>query len=243
MTMRTFESAEKTFKRRVRQDSGHVPVLKQLEEDKRLYWSSYSFTLGCECGWRQTNYTGNLQPMYAGRNGDILTQEYRYFNGHVADLNDESRVTDTPILVAKIHKVRVVHEVWLFHRSHDHPIKDPWQGYEWIEYLKLSNRWKAQAGFRSLESALAGAAAYVEKQEGISTVEWMKNDSVGVEAPVATIVSAASKLVNDAKDLKNPVALGNHLKLVHEGVTQLNILKQLEGELEERLHAFMDLGL
>jgi len=243
--MKDLDQAAKIFAKRVRQHEDHVPIITKTKSENS-FWRDYNpFHLKCSCGWQLKSWDGKKMVHTTGVNGDILTNEYRAFNNHVISETVTAPARTEPILVGKIHKARVTNEIWLFHRDHDQPPGfDPNRYYDWMVYHKQSNGWKQRGGAKEFNAAQAMAADYLTKQDGVYVVEWMQEGHIGVEAPVSTIITAAAKLVSDAKELKNtPTALRDHLKLVHEGVTQLNILKQLEGELEERLCAFMDLGL
>jgi hypothetical protein len=229
-TMKSFEKATDAFVKKVKTAEGHSPVVTYVDT-REGSWGCYLFSLSCACGW-------NDQTRRTGKNGDILTYALRTYNNHITP----DVVITEPILIAKVHKTRVTHEVWVFHKSHDQPTG--LRGYnDWNWYIKRSNGWSRGQGGRSYEAAQAAAASYVEKQEGLYTVEWVENGHLGVEAPVSTVVTAAAKLVADAKTLRNPVALRDHLKLVDEGITQLHILEALKVSIEERLYAHMDLGL
>lgn len=239
--LKPFEKTVASFKRKAMWNDGHEPTL-TLVETHSGWLRRHEFMMECECGWTPKGYNDTQAHHHTGTNGDVLTNEYRLFSRHAAPPGKLDGSSE-PILMAKIHKQRVTNEVWLFNEDHDLPGGTKEQWYPWGIWVKNSTGWRQRGGGHQLEAARSRATAFIEKLEGLHKIEWMTRESVGVEAPVATIISAASKLVAEAKDLKNPAALRDHLKLVHEGVTQLNILKQLEGELEERLHAFMDLGI
>lgn len=239
---RTLEQAAKTFYGKVRQHEKHVPTVTEATPAHKHPWYCSSFNLDCSCGWYQKDYREAKAILSTGSNGDILTNELRAFNEHVIKETSTVEIPLEPILLANIHKVRVVNEVWLFHRTHLQPPGDRDIYYDWTVFLKDSNGWKTRGG-GTYETAQAQAVNYIGKMEGLHTVGWKFKGDLGVEAPSASIINATTQLLEDAKGLNGPTDLRDHLKLVNEGLTQLTLLKQLKVELEERLFDHMDLGL
>jgi len=235
--------SEQRAKARVKQEDGHELVFEWEEDENVAYGSYHVYGIWCSCG------QGLRERSYSTRTGAVAAWDIKLFNKHINGVRNADTSMGEPILVGYVHKIRVSNEVWLFNNQNDIPDKQSKHYgitfyYPWNVLLKNNAGWSSIGGAQTREAATVKATHYLDKKSIYHEVEYVYKEKVGVEAPVATIVSSVARLADLANETAdNPIKLAETLANLDEGVTQLKILIPLRNSVKERLEQSLDLNL
>ncbi len=250
--------AEERFFQKIIVEPGHA-ITVTWDVDEGREWQPIQFSIDCSCGtasgwgWndRGLNVDGNMPKRAIMTANTHVLHEQREKNYQTGKDGQPE-----PRLIAKVYMARVTHEWWVAHqetdlvqetlypKGHQQPMSNNWP---WKVFQKNSARYKFVASHRTQEQAVAAVLKYVERERFRgNSVEILDSEiGVGIEAPAATIASAVSKLIDQAKKLKknpSPHSLATILQATDEGMAQLELLDELRGELRNRFGQALDLG-
>lgn len=207
----------------------------------------------CECG----NMYSYNHPQRVNKNGAIPSRYITGFNAHIIAIQTEEEGkklelvgVPEPSLVARVHLVRTTHEWWVFHAQSDLAkevkLHGGFRGYNWKVAVKKSNGWHSRGSTNSREEAIAVVLQLTEKEKyrGHTVQLFDTSTTVGVEAPVATIITSVRRLIDDAKSLKDnasPHEIAAVLAVTNDGLTQLEMLLDLKEDLTSRFNEALNL--
>lgn len=208
----------------------------------------------CKCG-NQSIYGRAAR---VNKNGAIPSTYVTSFNAHILAVQAEEEGkrlemvgVAEPSLVARVHLVRTTHEWWVYHVNSDLAKEITkgsysYRGYNWKLAVKKSNGWTGKGSVNSREEAVAAVLQLVEKEKyrGHTVQIFDTSTTVGVEAPVATIITSVRRLIDDAKKLKDnasPHEIAAVLQVTDDGLTQLEMLLDLKKDLTTRFNEALDL--
>jgi hypothetical protein len=244
-------AAKARYMARIIEAPDHTITLAFKGKDKYSTAPRRKFEIMCSCG--------DIKPgtwMWSGStnlDGTIPVRQVSVANGHIITKQSEASapILSEPILVAKVHKIRVTHEWWIAPHDSD-LVKDAAQGnygghmWPWVIMKKQSNGWRMYGYERTEQQAIAIVQKYVnsEKWRGNGIEILYTGNPVGIEAPAATVLNSIKALINQSKAIDSdtsPHEIADILQATDEAIHQMGLLTDLQNDLRIRYAEALDL--
>ncbi len=194
--------------------------------------------LFCSCGERGHAFTT--------QRGKPDSRSLRSFALHAKKIEPE---IETPLLVGKIQKQRVEHEVWVFHVSHDWPrtfrgwvqpgltpkerLESTWlRAQPYAVFYRNSRSWVEKYQTATLGEAIGAAVRLVEDGNGIVLEQAPLS---GIPAAPSSVSTVAAELINMHKSARTTRQILDGIKEIDRELAALDSLKALRDELHQRL--------